>query len=203
MFYSTNAVDQSIATLLPHFGYAVEVGACDGVTGSNAKHFEDKGWIVLCIEPNPLLAESGRKHRKLWRQIACGSGYSRNESFTIVGKFPYGSFSGFHADPKEIERIFSCKDLGETQTVEVEMDNLESILDSSGFPRLDLLCIDAEGHETDILDGIDLNNWKPKIIVVECWEPSMSLEITRILEPYGYALEMVKEYDYVYSRKES
>ncbi len=202
-YYSANGIDESIEPLLPEFGYGCEIGASDGITGSNCKRFEDKGWLILCIEANPLLAEIGRSNRKLWRQVACGSLYSEREQFTIVGPYPYSSFSGFHADPTEIKRIFNCSDLGQTQTVDVSVETLEEVLNNSGFPRLDLLAIDVEGHEADILDGIDLNNWKPKIIVVECWESYMSLEITRILEPYGYALEMVKEYDYVYSRKES
>jgi len=43
-------------------GLCIEVGAYDGIKGSNTKFFEDIGWNCLCIEPNknifPLLQKN-------------------------------------------------------------------------------------------------------------------------------------------------
>lgn len=198
-FYSSNGVDELIAPYLPDFGYAVEVGANDGVSGSNAKHFEDKGWIVMCIEPNPMLEAPGRKTRKLWRQIACGDSHAWDPTFTIVWQYPWGSFSGFHT--QEIPPNLSAPTIANQPTVTVEIDTLDHILKDAGFPRLDLLTIDVEGHELATLKGIDLNKWRPKIIVAEAWDEKAKDAICRYLERYSYKLDQVREYDCCFGRR--
>lgn len=197
MFYSDNSVDNIISPHLPAFGYAVDVGANDGIFHSNTKHFEDKGWIVMCIEPNPRLEDAGRKNRKLWRRIACGRNREDNREFTIVGQYPHASFSGMHINeyPPAQGTVIS----GETISVRVE--TLDSILESSGFPRLDLLSIDAEGHEVEILKGINLNVWKPKIIVAEAWSEKIKSQLIELLGEFSYQLDLQCQLDCCFGRR--
>lgn len=192
-FYSDNGVDEFVAPLLPEFGYAVEVGANDGVVRSNTKHFEDKGWIVLCIEPNPYLAESGKANRKLWRQIACGAKTQYNAPFAIIGEYPYAALSGFHSDqgPDYSTSLSS-------QIITVRMEPLNRVLECSGFPRLDYLTIDAEGHEMDIMQGMDFFRWKPIVVVVEGWTEQRNAEIDAFLVSRGYCFQIAQAYDRIY-----
>lgn len=199
MFYSSNGVDALISPYLPEIGYAAEVGANDGVSGSNAKHFEDKGWTVVCVEPNPRLAEIGRKNRKLWREVACGSVQAKGVPFTIVWNYPWGSFSGFHTH--EVPSNLNAPDFKGQDVVTVNMDTLNHILEDCKFPRLDLLTIDVEGHELEVLKGIDLDRWRPKIIVAEAWDKKAQDSITEHLVPYSYVLDQVREYDCCYGRR--
>lgn len=201
-FYSVNGVDKYISELLPEFGYACDVGANDGYFLSNTKHFEDKGWIVLCIEPNPLLSETGKSHRKLWRQVACGSQSLTEVEFDIVGVYPYASCSGFHTRTAPVEMVpnMNMQYVHDAKKVKVEMATLNSELALAEFPRLDLLSIDVEGHEFDVLKGIDLIKWRPKIIVSESWSESANSEIQEYLRAYSYLLINKLEYDYCYER---
>ena len=59
MFYGQHHEDVFIKTLFPNInnGICIEVGAADGISGSNTKHFEDIGWKSLCIEPIPSYFE--------------------------------------------------------------------------------------------------------------------------------------------------
>src|SRR6185436_5570115 len=83
-FYSDNGVDRKVAEIFGDFvGHACDVGANDGTQLSNSLHFEEKGWTVLCIEPNPFLAEDGRKARKLWREVAAGAEDFEEHDFSM------------------------------------------------------------------------------------------------------------------------
>ena len=53
-------------------GTCIEVGAANGIKGSNTKYFEDMGWGALCIEPNLKHRESLESSRNLVRFFACG-----------------------------------------------------------------------------------------------------------------------------------
>lgn len=187
-----NGIDKRIEPLLPEFGYAADVGANNGLFLSNTKLFEDKGWYVLCIEPNPLLAEEGRRNRKLWRQVACGDRDGEILDFYAVGDPPYGSESGFHND--QVSTVIK-------QRFPVSAHQLDALLHHSGFPRLDLLCIDVERHEMQVLKGISLDFWKPKIIVAESQSDPESKQMDDYLNPRGYDYIFTQELDRCYQRR--
>ena len=45
-------------------GTCIEVGAYDGISGSNSYYFEQKGWNCLCVEPNKEAFDKCQKIRK-------------------------------------------------------------------------------------------------------------------------------------------
>lgn len=197
-YYSDNGVDRVIADMLPEFGYAVEVGASNGTLTSNAKHFEDKGWEVVCVEPNPHLAAEGRACRKRWHQVACGAA-SGETDFILVGTYPWAAYSGFHTS--NIPASINPPDIqGQTQSVKVKVQTLDEILDEVKFPWLNLLTIDTEGHELEVLRGIDLERWHPPIIVAETWTEEFRNSINRYLEQFGYKIFALLNTDACYLR---
>jgi FkbM family methyltransferase len=157
--YSDNGVDQMLVNSFPPdtFGYACDVGANTGVAGSNTLLLEQMGWIVLCVEPNPMLEPEGRANRKLWRNVACGAEDSEYSLFKVVGGHPYAGYSGLELR------------YGGTSTMEinVKVRTLDRLLEEAGFPRLDVLTIDTEGYEDEVLKGFTIERWKPQFIVVE------------------------------------
>lgn len=173
----------------------MDVGANDGLTGNNTKHLEELGWIVLCVEPNPNLEKSGRENRKLWRNVACGSRNEDSVDFKIVGEFPHASLSGMHCEEGPSATIVLQ---GNVTTVKVPVRTLNCLLEQAGFPRLDLLCVDVEGHEMETLRGLDFDLWKPTVIVCEAWTPEREAEQLSLLEPIGYQLVSVREWDRVF-----
>lgn len=196
--YLPNGVAEFVDSVLPHFGYAVDVGASDGLFLSNSKVLEDKGWIVLCVEPNPDLVEPGRRNRKLWVEAACGRHNQNFNEFTIVGRYPYASVSGFHVDEAD-PCLFPQGWYGKSvRTVNVRMITLDFLLENSGFPRLDFLTIDTEGHELEVLAGLDLHRWKPQLIVAEAWTEPTRQKITDHLSQFDYSLAKVLEFDACY-----
>lgn len=196
-YYDTasNGIDKRIEPLLPDFGYACDVGANNGLFLSNTKLFEQKGWRVLCVEPNPKLVDEGKKNRKEWIQAACGPEDIDAVNFIIVGEYPYAAGSGFH-----IEKMGEL--IKTSEIVTVPMRRIDTLLKAASFPRLDLLSIDVEWHELEVLAGIDLNVWTPKIIVVESLSDNMATQLDSFLWKYGYRYFFTQELDRCYRRGE-
>ena len=64
-YYGQWETDKIIKSYFPegYKGMCIEVGAANGVKGSNTLYFEERGWDVLCIEPHPEHEESLERHR--------------------------------------------------------------------------------------------------------------------------------------------
>jgi len=60
LYYGQWHTDKIIESYFPNqkYGICIEVGAANGIKGSNTKYFENLGWNVLCIEPNIKYKES-------------------------------------------------------------------------------------------------------------------------------------------------
>lgn len=197
-FYADNGVDAFIAPLLPAKGYAADIGANNGVLSSNTKHFEDEGWTVLCVEPNPALAAEGRGNRKLWRVVACDAREGEG-LFSIVGKYPYASCSGFHVD--NIPASLGVSQLVlKREAIHVPLRRLDGLLKEAGFPRLDLLSIDTEGHELAVMEGLDLSVWKPTVIVAEGWPGKFESDLKTYLGAREYTFLATRQHDHIFKR---
>ena len=188
MPYSDNGIDVQVAEIFKEFvGHACDVGANNGKFLSNSLMFEEWHWTVLCVEPNPLLADEGRACRKLWRQVAAASEDTDLRMLNVCGGPPYASSTalldeGIKSAGKDGDQIFP-----------VVARRLDRILEEAGFPRLDYLTVDAEGSERDIMAGFTVERWKPRVIVLEEWtaEP--------IIIP-GYTITGKHSFDNLYVR---
>lgn len=180
-----------------YIGHAVDVGAYDGIATSNTLLLEHMGWTVLCIEANPDFEWSLPASRKLAESCACGSRDADGIPFYIHDPGP-GAFSSLK--PIKDNKHYP---VGATETfrqVLVPVRTLDTLLRKHQFPKLDALSIDVEGSELDVLDGIDLEKWKPKAIVAEWWdEPG---RLTPYLEARGYKFMERRLVNNLYLRSE-
>lgn len=147
-------------------GYAVDVGACDGRSLSNTLHLEERGWDVLCIEPNPAYRRALRKNRKRTMHVACGK-REGVQTFTEykIGPRNFEAFSALKPD-KAMVRAARAKP---NRKFKVQVRTLNACLVAAKFPRLDVVSIDVEGGEADVLAGFDIDLWRPKVVVIEDW----------------------------------
>jgi hypothetical protein len=51
--------------------------------------------------------------------------------------------------------------------IEVSARTLSSLLDERGSPKVDFFSLDVEGYEIPVLQGMDLNRHRPRLILVE------------------------------------
>ncbi|MFH1109663.1 MAG: FkbM family methyltransferase [Planctomycetota bacterium] len=173
-------------------GYFVEVGAYDGVTLSNTYFLEQLGWHGLLVEPILPLCDRAAQSRPRSRVIhgACGKrGSHGTTQFTVAQNVPVLSF--LQADQDHIDRC--VREGAELVQIEVPFTTLDDILlqerRSPGFlggpwqPNggwsIDVVSIDTEGCELDVLDGFNLERFRPRVLVIENDRPS-----GEVIEPY-------------------
>jgi FkbM family methyltransferase len=144
-------------------GYAVELGALDGVNLSNTLHLEQRGWTVLCIEPNPRHHEALTKNRKLVMRCACDSEPRVRAKLFEVAQIEGDTYTALRFD----NPYWKVPPQGFKATYETTVLTLDQCLVVAGFPRLDVLSLDVDGLEREILIGLDVPKWKPKVVVVE------------------------------------
>lgn len=187
---SANGVDIILAELFashPH-GYAIEAGAFDGLNNSNTlKLEEDDGWTVLCIEPIERGFVDCRQHRKLARRLALGAQDGDNQLFHV-------SRSGLATSGLVLYPEYVAMVGGPFLTERVNVRRLDRVLEESGFPRLDLLCLDVEGHEREVLKGFTVERWKPAVMVIESLDGTLSA-------PEGYRQAYRCQFDSVFVRQ--
>lgn len=163
----------------PH-GYFVEVGAYDGVTLSNTYFLEQVGWHGLLIEPIGPLCEKASAARPRSRAIHAAvskPGSPATARFTIAQNVPVLSF--LKADQDHVDR---CRREGATLVeIDVPVFTLDEIImrerqspAAAGGPwapgrgwRIDLISIDTEGSEMDVLEGLNLDRFKPRVLLLE------------------------------------
>ncbi len=159
-------------------GYFVEVGANHPTHGSQTWHLEQLGWTGVLVEPQPDLAAflvTSRKARVF--AAACTSPENAGQSLPLHVDGPRSALDRDRMSPGA-EAAY---------TIVVPTRTLDSILEEAGAPvPIDLLSIDVEGHEVEVLSGIDLERWQPLLILVE--DHVNNLKTHRLLKRCGYDL---------------
>lgn len=173
-------------------GYFIEVGAFDGVNLSNTYLLEMMGWCGLLIEPIGQLCERARLARPRSGVIGAAvskPGHAPTATFTVTQNVPVLSFLTAHQD--HVER---CKREGaELVEIEVPVVTLDEVLQREQrkpstptgpwVPHvgwsIDLVSIDVEGGELDVLEGFNLERFRPRILLIENDRPSGD-----VIEPY-------------------
>jgi hypothetical protein len=56
---------------------------------------------------------------------------------------------------------------GAIKEIAVRTATLDSLLTEAGFPEIQFITIDVEGHELEVLEGFTLETYKPRIVIIE------------------------------------
>lgn len=149
-------------------GGCIDIGASDGISGNNTKHFEEKGWYCLCIEPNQNFNLKIKRPNTL--NYAISDKNEDNIPFNVVSYNGQEiSTSSLRIDDRLIEEESKIGNNNPviTQTY-VNTRTLNFIIENHyKFDSVDFISIDTEGTELDILKGFDIQKYKPKLIVIE------------------------------------
>lgn len=187
------------------FGYAVEVGAADGLMLSQTVDLEDRGWQVLCIEPNPLTWGDLCRNRKLCMPYACSSEnrelveFHSFKSETEAGIEHYTAGSGLTYDYEVLDRV-GGKHVrkAEHQVFRIPVRTLDYCLNAAGFLNLDVVIIDTEGHDMEVLKGFSIDHWKPTVVCIENWAEDESFRDW--FRQHGYQRSTIQGYNEFYVR---
>jgi FkbM family methyltransferase len=170
MYYSQFGEDVILSSYFNnnYKGVCVEVGADDGISGSNTYHFEQTGWKCICIEP---IVESYNKCKLIRNNVinCCISDYNKdNVDFSVVtlNTANTSAISSLKID----ERLITSHEqyTPKVYIVKVNVRTLTSIFKDNNFPiDIDFISIDTENTELDVVKGINFDEYNIKFLVIE------------------------------------
>jgi FkbM family methyltransferase len=182
-------------------GVFLDVGAYEPINISNSYYFERNGWNVYCFEANTLLIDELKKHRKNVYNYAISNEDKDVCEFNVVkgiwgGGSQMAGISAIDLDENYMKTFQSG--IREISKINVPQRSLNSVLNTEipEINEIDIMSIDVEGGELNVLKGIDLLKYKPKIMVIENVINNSNIE--EYLNQYNYVLDKHIEYNQYY-----
>ena len=188
-FASQAGQDRVVARLFggKRDGIFVDIGAYDGITGSNTLYFERAlGWSGILVEPvaaHRARAEAVRRTPCLPYAVAARDGAAR--FIAVEAGFTQMSGLAETYDPALLTRVRNDPRHREAE-IEVETRTIAQIFAEAGLNRADFVSLDIEGGELAALSAFPFGE-----LPVTCWaieNNSGSGDIAALMRDRGYEL---------------
>ncbi len=153
-------------------GRYVDVGANDPVDDSVTKAFYDRGWSGIDVEPMPDVAQRLRDARP--RNVVVEAAVTaRSGEGVVLHEVPGTGLSTLDDDVANAHASHGL----ETHDRTVAALRLDQIVAKHGYDEGDVhfLKVDVEGSEADVLESVDLEAWRPWVLVIESTAPNSSV----------------------------
>lgn len=169
----------------------VEVGAFDGIHYSNVRRLQETyNWSGISIEPVKNNFDKLARSYKGAPVICIRCAAGKKDGFAELNVSTYPHLPDWGSDVatfNESETHRWNQKYGAVWRKEhVPVKTLTSILKENSIAAVDFLSIDSEGHDLDVLKGLDFSIYQPQIIVVEYNRDRQ--EIFNFLVAHGYLL---------------
>ena len=184
--------------------FFVQVGSNDGEQHDPLRHeILRRDWHGIMIEPVPyVFARLQRNYgtlgnRVILENVAIGG---RDGALPFYHLAPVASFEaaglpqwydgiGSFKQEHVLKHVTYIPDIAERLVcTEVPSLTFESLCDKHGVERVDLIHIDAEGSDFDVVQSIDLQRHRPRLLIYEHYHLPAGVqgECRRYLEDQGY-----------------
>jgi FkbM family methyltransferase len=157
---------RAIGDISHQFGFYIDVGANDPEQHSVTKLFYDHGWRGINIEPSNHWYERLVAERP--RDINVHAAASDKPGRLTLYDHPEGglgtlveAFADRHVQDFDIPK----------RGVEIEAVTLTQLCEEYAPAQIHFLKIDVEGHEEQVIRGMDFARYRPWILCVEATEP--------------------------------
>lgn len=177
-----------------------EVGAGDGRLYSNTLLLEQQGWEGILIEPHPLSAAAARQVRKA-RVVQCACVADNTTHGVTLHMAALAELSTIVADAEPFVQMLHER-VGVKHSFQpqyVRAATLSSILCQQGihtvrhappFGGLDFLSVDAEWYNVPVLEGMDFQMWRPRLVVVEANDKAEEAGVKTVMRRAGYTFAL-------------
>ena len=192
-FYSQNFEDVLLARCFADqsIGFYIDVGAQHEEADSVTRYFYERGWNGINIEPVSEFAETF-ECRDRDKTVCCAAG-SQEVTMPMSVSLASG-LSSF--DKVNTAKTKAMGLIAETRLIKIR--TLNSILCDLGISQtsFEFLKVDVEGFELEVIKGIDLNRFRPRIILCEVTDPN-TINKTSSFGQLCHEIEAF-QYQYVY-----
>ena len=146
-------------------GFFVEIGAYDGIEGSNCYHFEKyMNWQGIAIEPSKLQYEKLKNNRNCKTINKAISNEIKDVEFLEVVE-GLTQMSGINNENFTATELIKKNEQSKTKKSKITTSTFEEEI--KGDIQIDYLSIDIEGEEFDLLKSLNFNKYDIKVISVE------------------------------------
>ncbi len=159
-------------------GFYVDVGAASPTIASVTRHFYELGWSGINIEPLADWVAELRIDRPRDETIQAVAGATRGRSFL----YRVEDDEALSTTSRRVAERHQREGRPVTELL-VQVVTLNEVLEQSSPSSIDFLKVDVEGGEADVFAGLDLDRWRPRVIVVEATEPNTLVSSADTFEP--------------------
>jgi len=168
----------------------IQIGANDGVRGDPIHEYVIKyHWNGILVEPNTFFFEKLRENynNDTSHLVFLNSAIGESGKFTLYWA-PLSQGTG-SLDKNHVLKCIGRENAASIQEIDVACITFSELIDQNpDFRSVDLLIIDAEGHDATIVCSIDFEKFKADVIIFEFMHLTNS-EIEKsekYLQDHGY-----------------
>jgi FkbM family methyltransferase len=175
-------------------GFFVEIGSGHPIRFSNTIKLERCGWQGVTVDANPEFDALYTRFRKS-KHFVRGVGL-KHSSLTYF-RFETPELNTFSSEvcAERVRKGWPIRD-----SLIVSIEPLDSILASANAQtEFDLLAIDVEGKDFEVLQSLNIEKWRPKIVVCEILL-NEAAQFEALLE--GYFLVSTLLYSHIFIRND-
>jgi FkbM family methyltransferase len=182
-------------------GTFLDIGAYDGLTGSNSLYFEKYlGWTGVMVEP----VKQNRETAEMWRTSPClpyAIADTDGEATFIAVTQGYTQMSGLEGeyDAAMLTRVRSDPRHAEDR-ITVPTLSLNSLFAETGMDRVDFVSLDIEGGELAALTAFDHTRYRVDVWAIE--NNTGGPQIATLMREKGYNLAEFCGVDEIYVRND-
>ena len=187
VYYGQNQEDLILRSLFPDVteGFYVDVGAHDPDRFSVTKLFYNLGWHGINIEPQPTFYKKMLKARK--RDINLNLAAGKKKDKLLLREYPDASglstlsrsMAQSYPDDARLNKVTK-----RFKEYLVDVDTMESILDTYTKGTIHFMKIDVEVFEHEVLEGMDWMTHRPMVVCIEA--NHISNDWSSLLTDNGY-----------------
>jgi len=180
-------------------GFYIDIGAADTKIHSVTKHFYDKGWHGINVEPSPVLY--GLLQQERTRDINLNIVVCEQDGLVEFFDIPKAGLSSINKEYVDsamnniLQLNYDGNKLDAINTSLLESSRLENLFEKyTKNVEVDFLKIDVEGAEEQVIKS---NNWslfRPKVLVIEATLPNTQIESYKLWEK----VLLQADYSFVY-----
>lgn len=146
-------------------GFYLDIGCNDPIIMSNTFGLYCDGWRGVAIDANIELIKKFKKTRPN-DIVICAAISDESKELTF---YEFENHLVSTMDKELYERWIKDSIWKFHSERKVQTQTLNSIIEQYNLKdqEIDLLCVDVEGHDINVLKSVDLNKYRPKLIIVE------------------------------------
>jgi FkbM family methyltransferase len=168
-------------------GFFCDIGGNHPLKINNTLYFEELGWNGIVFEPLPHMATLWAEHRKAKLYPFALSDSEGIVAFTVVkDSTGWEDMLSFVKDTRDVDYGY------ETEEIQVKTKIFKEVIEKENIKVIDYLSLDVEGHELNVLKGIDFDKVRINVLTIENNSPKSVLygddNIRKIMFKNNYKL---------------